>query len=67
MVIVDFLAEAEMKAAQQVVEEVFHVTPARQCRRFVMGEEAKTRKAGKHERLGKLVKDLRAKAASAGR
>jgi len=62
--IVDFLAEVELKAAEQSVMEVFEVKQAR-CR-SVIGP-AKVRKAGKHERMGKLVKDLRAKAAKAGR
>ena len=66
--IVDFLAEEELKATEQFVAEIFEVKPARQCRFEIMRKDAaKVRKAAKHERMAKLVKDLRAKAAKADR
>lgn len=60
--IVDYLAEEELKAAEQMVAEIFEVKPAKQmCRSAIV------RKVGKHERMEKLVKDLRAKSAAVGR
>jgi hypothetical protein len=66
--VIDFLAEEELKAAEQVMMQIFDVRPARQCR-SAMGchNETKARKEGKHVRVAELVKDLRAKAAGARR
>ena len=60
--VIDFLAEEELKAAEQFVRQAFDVKQPKQVRSVV-----EDRKAGKHERMGELVKDIRAKAAKAGR
>jgi hypothetical protein len=66
--VIDFLAEEELKAAEQIVMQIFDVKPARQCRSMMdCKDEMKARKAGKHERIAKLVVSLQAKAAGAGR
>lgn len=66
--VIDFLAEEELKAAEQIMMQIFDVKPARQCR---SAKDCKStieaRKEGKHERIAKLVVSLRAKAARAGR
>jgi hypothetical protein len=59
--VIDFLAELELKAAEQFVMQIFDVKPARQCRSVSDRKDAtKARKTGKHVRIAKLVKDLRA-------
>ena len=66
--IIDFLAEEELKAAEKIVMGIFEVKQARHCRPVISRKDArKARKAGKHVRVAELVKDLRAKAAGAGR
>jgi hypothetical protein len=65
--VIDFLAEAELKAAEQFVMQIFEVKQARQCRPVISKDARKARKADKHVRVAELVKDLRAKAAGAGR
>src|SRR5258708_1830816 len=65
--VIDFLAEEELKVAEQFVMQVFEVKQARQCRSVMGGKDArKAHKEGKHERIAELIKDLRAKAAGAG-
>ena len=54
--IVDFLAEAELKAAEQSVAEIFEVKQVRQCRSVIDRKDAmKARKAGKRERIAKML------------
>ncbi len=66
--VIDFLAEEELKTAEQIVMQIFEVKQARPVRSAMdCKDEMETRKEGKHERIAKLVKDLRAKAAGAGR
>ena len=66
--VIDFLAEEELKAAEQFVAEIFEVKQPRQCRSVMDRKDArKERKVDKHVRVAELVKDLRAKAAGAGR
>jgi hypothetical protein len=65
--VVDFLAEEELKTAEQLISHVFDVKQVRPVGSAMDREEtAKARKA-KHERMAKLVVSLRAKAAGAGR
>jgi uncharacterized protein YdcH (DUF465 family) len=57
--IIDFLAEAELKAAEQLVAEIFDVKQARQCRSVIDRKNLKkARMAGKDERVAKLVNNL---------
>ena len=66
--VIDFLAEEELKAAEQIVMQIFDVKPARQCRSVIGHKDAmEARKEGKHVRVAELVKNIRAKAAGAGR
>jgi|SRR5581483_3134804 len=64
--VIDYLAEEELKAAQQMVKEVFDVRPGhkRACHSVI---SPKTRKAGKRERMEELVVGLKTMAAGAGR
>jgi hypothetical protein len=65
--VIDFLAEAELKEAEQRVMQIFDVKQARPCHPVISKDARKARKAGKHERIAKLVVSLQAKAAGAGR
>lgn len=69
--VIDFLAEAELKAAVQFVNFVNKTFEVKQCRSVISRKEAtnarKARKAGKHERIAKLIEDIRAKAAKGSR
>jgi hypothetical protein len=65
--VIDFLAEVELKAAEQFVMQKFDVKQVRQCRPVISKDAKNARKADKHVRVAGLVKDLRAKAAGAVR
>ncbi len=67
--VIDFLAEAELKAAEQFVMQAFEVKQGRRRVGHVMGcrDARKARKAGKRERVAGLVKDLRVKTAKGRR
>ncbi len=66
--VIDFLAEEELKTAEQIVMQIFDVKQVRPVLSAMDCKDVmKTRKEGKHERIAKLVVSLQAKAAGAGR
>ena len=56
--VIDFLAEEELKAAEQRVMQIFDVKQARQCHPVISKDARQARKKSKHVRVAELVKNL---------